>query len=413
MNNRFFWILTAGSLVLFLALGTRQSFGLYLAPMSDELGWGREVFSLAIALQNLMWGLSQPFFGAIADRYGPGRTLVAGTLLYAGGLVIMGTADNQMMFHFGTGLVVGLALSAVTFSVVFGAIARIAPPHKQGLALGIAGAIGSLGQLVIVLGNQALLDAEGWRTTFLVGALVVSLIFALAYPMRRRSRPNLAPQANPAPQAEPVDSAQTLGEALREAIAHRGYWLLVAGFFICGFHVTFIATHLPAYITDLKMSSQLAGTALALVGGFNIIGSFACGALGDHYRKKHLLSLLYILRAGVIAAFVLAPVSETSILLFAAGIGLLWLGTVPLTSGLVAQMFGLKHMGVLFGIVFLSHQVGAFLGVWLGGKLYDATGSYDIVWAIAIVLGVVAAILHWPIADQPVARLTLEQTARS
>ncbi len=407
MNNRFFWVLTAGSMVLFLALGTRQSFGLYLAPMSAELGWGREVFSLAIALQNLMWGMTQPFVGALADRYGPGRMLVAGTLFYAGGLVLMGTADNQLMFHFGTGLVVGLALSAVSFSVVFGAIARIAPPHRQGLALGIAGAAGSLGQLIIVLGNQALLEADGWRTSLLVGALVVSLIIALAYPMRRRSKPDTSAQA------EPVESAQPPGEALREAIAHRGFWLLVAGFFVCGFHVTFIATHLPAYITDLNMSSQLAGTALALIGGFNIIGSFACGALGDRYRKKHLLSLLYILRAVVIAGFVLAPASETSILLFAAGIGLLWLGTVPLTSGLVAQMFGLKHMGMLFGIVFLSHQVGAFLGVWLGGKLYDATGSYDSVWTIAIVLGVVAAILHWPIADQPVARLTLEQSAQS
>lgn len=406
MNSRFFWILTAGSLILFLALGTRQSFGLYLAPMSAELGWGREVFSLAIALQNLMWGVTQPFVGALADRYGPGRTLVAGALLYAAGLVIMGTADNQLVFHIGTGLVVGLALSAVSFSVVFGAIARIAPPHRQGLALGIAGAAGSGGQLVIVLGNQSLLGTDGWRTTLLVGAIVVSLIIALAYPMRGRGKTEAPAQAKPEARAQP------LGEAMREAFAHRGYWLLVAGFFVCGFHVTFIATHLPAYITDLNMSAQLAGTALAIIGGFNIIGSFACGALGDHYRKKHLLSLLYILRAGVIAGFVLAPPSETSVLLFSAGIGLLWLGTVPLTSGLVAQMFGLKHMGMLFGFVFLSHQVGAFLGVWLGGRLYDATGSYDTVWTIAIVLGVIAAILHWPIADQPVERLSVEQPTR-
>ena len=413
MNSRFFWILTAGSLILFLALGTRQSFGLYLAPMSVELGWGRGVFSLAIALQNLMWGVTQPFVGAFADRYGPGRTLVAGGLLYAGGLVLMGTADNQLVFHLGTGLVVGLALSAVSFAVVFGAIARIAPPHRQGLALGVAGAAGSAGQLLIVLGNRNLLETDGWRTALLVGALAVSLIIALAYPMRRRSKPDPAAPAKPALQAQPVESAQPLGAALREAIGHRGFWLLVAGFFVCGFHVTFIATHLPAYITDLNMSSQLAGTALALIGGFNIIGSFACGALGDRYRKKHLLSLLYILRAVVIAGFVLAPVSETSILLFAAGIGLLWLGTVPLTSGLVAQMFGIKHLGMLFGMVFLSHQIGAFLGVWLGGILYDATGSYDTVWTLAIVLGVLAAILHWPIADQPVERLTLEQPARS
>ncbi len=407
MNSRFFWILTAGSLILLLALGTRQSFGLFLTPISAELGWGREVFSLAIAMQNLMWGVTQPFVGAIADRYGPGRTLVAGALLYAGGLVIMGTADNQLIFHIGTGLVVGMALSAVSFSVVFGAIARVAPPHRQGLALGVAGAAGSVGQLVIVLGNQALLDAEGWRTTLLIGALVVSLIIALAYPMRRRSKPD------PISPGVPPENPQPLGQALREAFSHRGYWLLLAGFFVCGFHVTFIATHLPAYIIDLNMSPQLAGAALALIGGFNIIGSFACGALGDHYRKKYLLSLLYLLRAGVIAAFVLAPPSETSVLLFAAGIGLLWLGTVPLTSGLVAQMFGLKHVGTLFGVVFLSHQLGAFLGVWLGGMLYDATGSYDIVWTIAIALGIVAAVLHWPIADQPVARPALDRPAQS
>lgn len=407
MNSRFFWILTAGSLILFLALGTRQSFGLYLAPISDELNWGRGVFSLAIALQNLMWGLSQPFVGALADRYGPGRTLVAGGLLYAGGLVLMGTTDNQLVFHLGTGLVVGLALSAVSFAVVFGAIARIAPPHRQGLALGIAGAAGSAGQLLIVLGNRSLLETDGWRTALLVGALVVSVIIALAYPMRRRDTPQ------PAAPTKSVENTQSLGQAMREATAHRGYWLLIAGFFVCGFHVTFIATHLPAYITDLNMSRQLAGTALALIGGFNIIGSFACGALGDRYRKKHLLSILYILRAMVIAGFFLAPPSETSVLLFAAGIGLLWLGTVPLTSGLVAQIFGLKHLGMLFGFVFLSHQLGAFLGVWLGGFMYDATGSYDTVWIIAIVLGVLAAILHWPIADRPVERPALEQPARS
>ncbi|MHA1535950.1 MAG: MFS transporter [Alphaproteobacteria bacterium] len=411
MNNRFFWILTAGSLILLLTLGTRQSFGLYLAPASAELGWGREVFSLAIAMQNLMWGLTQPFVGALADRYGPGRTLVAGALLYALGLIIMGTAEHQLIFHIGTGLVIGLALSAVSFAVVFGAIARVAPPHRQGLALGIAGAAGSVGQLVIVLGNQALLEAEGWRTALLVGALVVSLIAALAYPMRGRRKPEPAAVTKMHPGGSAQPPGETLRQALRQALAHRGYWLLLAGFFVCGFHVTFIATHLPAYITDLNMSSQLAGTALAIIGGFNIIGSFACGALGDRYRKKHLLSLLYILRAGVIAGFVLAPASETSVLLFAAGIGLLWLGTVPLTSGLVAQIFGLKHMGMLFGIVFLSHQVGAFLGVWLGGKLYDASGSYDVVWTIAIVLGVLAAVLHWPIADRPVSRQALEETA--
>ena len=399
MNNRFFWILTAGSLILFLALGTRQSFGLYLAPMSAELGWGREVFSLAIALQNLMWGITQPFVGAIADRYGSGRVLVAGALLYAGGLVLMGTAQGQLTFHFGAGFVVGLALSAVSFAVVFGAVARVAPPERQGLALGIAGAAGSGGQLLMVLGNQALLDAEGWRTTLLIGALGALLILALAIPMRGRAG------AGAAQATEPAADGQRLAEALREAFAHRGYWLLVAGFFVCGFHVTFIMVHLPAFIADSGLPAWTGATALAAIGFFNIAGTFLFGALGDRYRKKYLLGWLYLLRAVVIGGFLLLPVGTTSVLVFASLMGMLWLATVPLTSGLVAQIFGTRYMTTLFGVVFLSHQVGAFLGAWGGGRVYDATGSYDVVWIVAVALGIVAALLHLPIADRPVAGL--------
>ncbi|HUT48454.1 MAG TPA: MFS transporter [Alphaproteobacteria bacterium] len=398
MKNRMFLIVGAGCVVLFLALGTRQSFGLFLAPMSKELGWGREIFSLAIGLQNLLWGLSQPFIGAIADRYGPGRVVALGAVFYAVGLYIMSVTATPMELHLGAGLVIGVSLSAISFAVVFGAVARVVPQERQGMALGVVGAMGSAGQFLVVLGNQALLDAEGWRTTFLICAVVIAaLLLPLAYPIRRRAAADGSGAAT-------IGGADNLKAALNEAFGHRGFWLLNAGFFVCGYQVTFIATHLPAYVSDQSLPGWVGGTALALVGAFNIVGSFACGTLGDKYRKKYLLSLLYILRAVVIAGLLLAPPSATNMLIFGAAMGLLWLGTVPLTSSLVAQIFGVRYMTTLFGVVFFSHQAGAFLGVWLGGKLYDMTGSYDVVWMIAFVLGIAAALLHWPIADTPVAR---------
>lgn len=396
MKQRTLLVLAAGSAILFLAIGNRQGFGLFQAPLSQELGWGREIFSLAIGLQNLLWGASQPFLGAIADRYGPGRVVAAGGIAYALGLYIMSMTTTPAMLYLSAGLLIGLSLSALSFAVVFGAIARVVPQEVQGRALGIAGAVGSAGQLFVVLGNSALLDAHGWRSAFFICAIVSLVLIPLAIPIRRRSEEG---------GGAPIGGANSLKAALGEAFEHRGYWLLCAGFFVCGFHVTFIATHFPAYITDLSHPEWVAGSALALIGGFNIVGSFVCGSLGDRYRKKYLLSLLYIARAAVIAGLLLAPPTATTMYVFAGAMGLLWLGTVPLTSSLVAQIFGVRYMSMLFGIVFFSHQVGAFLGVWLGGKLYDATGSYDVVWAIAIGLGVVAALLHWPIADKPVERV--------
>jgi MFS family permease len=396
MKHRTLLVLAAGSAILFLAIGNRQGFGLFQDPLSKELGWGREIFSLAIGLQNLLWGASQPFLGAIADRYGPGRVVAVGGLLYAAGLYIMSITTTPEMLYLSAGLMIGLSLSALSFAVVFGAIARVVPQEVQGRALGIAGAVGSAGQLFVVLGNSALLDAQGWRTTFFIGSILALLLIPLAIPIRRRGETG---------SGGPIGGAGSLKAALGEAFEHRGFWLLCAGFFVCGFHVTFIATHFPAYITDLSHPEWVAGSALAVIGGFNIIGSLICGSLGDRYRKKYLLSLLYLARAGVIAGLLLAPPSVTTMYVFAGAMGLLWLGTVPLTSSLVAQIFGVRYMSMLFGIVFFSHQVGAFLGVWLGGKLYDATGSYDVVWSIAIGLGVLAAILHWPIADKPVERI--------
>jgi len=395
MKNRTLLVLAAGSAILFFAIGNRQSFGLFQDPLSKELGWGREIFSLSIGLQNLLWGASQPFIGAIADRYGPGRVVVVGGLVYALGLYIMSITTSPLGLYFSAGLMIGLSLSALSFAVVFGAIARVVPVESQGRALGIAGAVGSAGQLFVVLGNSALLDAEGWRNTFLICAIAALILVPLALPIRRRKE---------AGGGAPPGGAANLKAALHEAFGHRGYWLLCAGFFVCGFHVTFIATHFPAFITDLSHPKWVAGAALAVIGGFNIIGSFVCGSLGDRYRKKHLLSLLYLARSGVIAGLLLAPPTAATMYIFAGAMGLLWLGTVPLTSSLVAQIFGVRYMSTLFGIVFFSHQVGAFLGVWLGGKLYDATGSYDVVWTIAIALGLAAAVLHWPIADKPVDR---------
>lgn len=402
MRGRFLLVLVAASLILFITVGTRQSFGLYLAPMSKELGWGREVFSFAIALQNVFWGLSQPFIGAIADRYGSGRVLAAGGAAYALGLYVMAGAATDIELHLGAGLLIGVALSATGFAIVFSAVAKVAPPERQGLALGIAGAVGSAGQFVVVLGSQVLLDDHGWRNALMVAIVGALIVVALAYPARDPNWPSAAPSSG--------SSQTSFSGALGEAFGHGGYWLLNAGFFVCGFHVTFIMTHLPAAITDGGLPGWVAGTALAMVGAFNIVGSFACGVLGDRYRKKYILSLLYLARAGIIAVFLVVPMSAASVIVFGAAMGLLWLGTVPLTSGLVAQIFGVRYMATLFGIVFFSHQLGGFLGVWLGGRLYDATGSYDVVWIIAIALGVLAAVLHWPIRDRPLARLSGQTT---
>jgi MFS family permease len=397
MKRRSLLVLAAGSALLFLAIGNRQGFGLFQAPLSKDLGWGREIFSLAIGLQNLIWGASQPFLGAIADRYGPGRVVAAGGVAYAIGLYIMSITTTPGMLYLSAGLMIGLSLSALSFAVVFGAIARVVPQERQGRALGIAGAVGSAGQLIVVLGNSALLEAHGWRNTFFICAIASLVLILLAYPIRR--------QGETGGSGAPIGGADSLKAALREAFAHRGFWLLCAGFFVCGFHITFIATHFPAYITDLSMPEWVAGSALALIGGFNIFGSLVCGSLGDRYRKKYLLSLLYLARSAVILGLLVAPPTALTMYVFAGAMGLLWLGTVPLTSSLVAQIFGVRYMSMLFGIVFFSHQVGAFLGVWLGGKLYDATGSYDVVWMIAIGLGVAAALLHWPIGDKPVERI--------
>jgi MFS family permease len=386
-------VLVCGAIILTLGLGIRASFGLFLQPMSTDLGWGRSHFSFAMALSNLIWGLAQPFFGAWADKKGAGRVVAVSGLLYAGGLVLMPFATTPLMLDASAGLMVGLGLSGVSFGVILGVVGRAFPPERRSLALGIASSGGSFGQFLMLPFGQLLISTLGWQTALLVLAGTILATVPLAAAMLEGRRPGA------------TGIQQSLGEALREAGAHSGFWYLTAGFFVCGFQVAFISVHLPAYLLDVKMTPVVGATALALIGLFNIAGSFVAGYLGGRFSKKYLLSGIYILRAVIIALFLVLPVSPVTVYLFAAGIGFLWLGTVPLTNGLVAQIFGVRFVSMLFGIVFLSHQIGSFSGVWLGGYLFDATGSYDLVWIGSIALGVIAAILNLPIDERPVVRV--------
>ena len=378
------------AVVVALAMGIRHSFGLFMHEGSVALGDSRTAFSLAIALQNLLWGLMQPGVGMLADRFGQRLIAVGGGLLYVGGLTVAAAFAGAVAINLGLGLLVGLGLSATAFVVALGAVARIVPVSRRGLAFGLVTAAGSFGMFGMVPVAQALLSVGDWRSAlFLLAglAMVISLV-ALGFPgppRRNAAVPGLR-----------------LGEALRQAASHRGYWLLNGGFFVCGFHVAFIATHLPAFLQDSGLTTATATAALALIGLFNMVGSLAFGMLGDRVSKPRLLSSLYAARVLVIVVFLLVPLTTVNTLLFAAVIGFLWLGTIPLTSGLVAQIFGPAYMGTLFGIVFLSHQLGSFSGAWLGGFAFDLTGSYDAVWLLAIALGVLATLLHLPISDRPV-----------
>ena len=385
-------IIVCGGLVLWLSIGTRQSFGLFLSPMTADLGWGREIFALAIAIQNIVWGLAQPIAGGLADRYGAARTIVGGALLYAAGVYLMASSASPVSLYLSGGLLLGLGVSGTSFAVVMGAVGRAVSEEKRSLALGVVGAAGSLGQFVMVPVGQAFIASYGWAVAFTFLAVLSLLMVPLAAGVAGK------------PAADAAADTQTLREGLSEALRLRSYWYLIGGFFVCGFHVTFIATHLPAYLEDQGLAADWASWTLALVGLFNIFGSLVCGWLGGRYPKKYVLSTLYIMRAVIIAVFLMTPVTPLSALMFGAAIGLMWLATVPLTTGLVATIFGPKYLGMLSGVVFFSHQIGAFLGVWWGGYLYDATGSYDVIWWLAVALGVLAAILHWPIEERLVSR---------
>jgi predicted MFS family arabinose efflux permease len=380
-------------LIILISMGTRQTFGLYLQPITDELDIGRELFSLAIALQSIIGGL--PFAGVLADRYGSRWVAIGGGLLFAVSMYLMSIVTHWTGLMLGFGLLSGISLSCVSYVVVLGAVAQVVPPERRSRTFGFITAAGSVGMFIVVPVAQRILNTFGWRTTLAILAGFAGLIALLAvgYPTRKQ------PVAGGESTDKPSDS---LTQVLVQASRHSGYWLLTIGFFVCGFHVSFVASHLPAYLTDNGLSGTAGATALSLVGLFNLFGSTLFGYLGDHYRKKYLLSGLYLGRSFVISLFLLFPLTETTALIFGAAIGFLWLATVPLTSGTVAQIFGPRYLSTLYGIVFFSHQIGSFLGVWLGGRIYDATGIYTPVWIIAIILGVLACIVHLPIVDRPV-----------
>ena len=387
-------VILAGCLIATIGFGVRSVFGLFLEPMTVTRGWDRETFALAMALQNLLWGLGLPFAGALADRYGPPKVIAGGSLVYAFGVWGMASVETSWGLHLFGGLLTGLGVAFTAFSLALAAMAKVVGPERRSLALGLGTAAGSFGQVVFSPLGQGFIAAYGWEQALVILAACSLAILPLAFIL----------PSDPGAKGE-APSEQSIGGAVREAMGHRGYILLTIGFFVCGFHVAFITVHFPAYVVDLGLSPQVGAYAIALVGLFNIAGAFLAGAAGQRWSKKCGLSAIYFARAVAITALLLAPKTETTIYLFAAVMGILWLSTVPLTTGIVAQVFGLRYMATLFGIVFFSHQIGSFLGVWLGGRLYDTLGSYDPVWWAGIVLGLLAAAVHLPINEKPLARL--------
>ena len=391
-----FAVVLAACLISLVGFGTRSSFGLYLDPMTIANGWSRETFALAMAIQNLLWGIGVPVAGAIADRYGPGLVIAVGAVIYGMGVAGMAVSDSGLALHLSAGLLVGTGVAFTSFSLALAAIARVVSPERRSLALGFGTAAGSLGQVVFSPFSQALISSYGWYDSLVLVSFITLVMIPLAFTL---------PSTGRAP-GEP-HSDQTMSEALGEAMSHRGYVLLTIGFFVCGFHVAFLTVHFPAYVTDLGLAPHVGAYALSIVGLVNIAGSFAAGIVGQRFSKKSSLSVIYFGRAVVIAGLLMAPVSEATIYVFATAMGFLWLSTVPLTTAIVAQIFGLKFMATLFGVVFFSHQLGSFIGVWLGGMLYDRTGSYDMMWWAGIFFGVFAAIVHLPIDEKPLPRLVL------
>jgi len=390
------FVIFCGCMVALLSFGPRSVLGLFLAPMTEARGWERETFALAIAIQNLLWGAGQPFTGMIADRYGTARVLVAGAVIYAAGVVGMAYADTGPLLNLTAGVLIGLGMSAASFSLVLAAFGRVVSPQKRSFAFGLGTAAGSFGQFSFSFIGQGLIETFGWQHALIALSGLLLLIPLFSIPLRGKSTHHAptSPEEN-----------QHLGAALAEAFGHRSFNLLVAGFFVCGFHVAFITTHMPPYLVDLGIDASWGAASIATIGLFNIFGSLASGVIGGRYSKPAFLSLIYLARGIAITIFILVPVSPLTVMVFSAAMGVLWLSTVPPTSGLVAVMFGPRYMGTLFGVVFFSHQVGAFIGVWLGGRLYDTMGSYDVVWWLGVALSVFAALIHWPIEERPVARL--------
>jgi len=392
-------VLTCGTIILFISFGARNIFGLLLEPMTESTALDVGDFSLAIGVQAVIWGLTTPITASLAERYGTARMIALGGTLYAVGLALMSLVQTPMHMNLTAGMMLGLGLSATGFPIILAAITKRVDAKRRSMFLGIGSAAGSSGQLALVPMGQYVISGYGWAVAAIVFACLVAVIVplssAMVDPTREAADPNAAPQ-------------QKLGEAVSEALHHRGFLLLTAGYFVCGYQVMFLGTHLPNFISEAGQNPWVGATALSLIGLFNIIGTLSWGALGGKFRMKYLLTSIYLLRSAVLAVYIMLPITAMSTYIFAAAIGLLWLATVPLTSGLVARMFGLRYMATLTGLVFFSHQLGSFTGAWLGGVFFETTGAYDTIWWVGIALGLIAAALHYPIDDKPVVRAQAE-----
>jgi MFS family permease len=388
-------LIACGCVIAVISFGPRSTLGFFLTPLSSAHGWGRDVFGLALAIQNLLWGLGQPFAGAIADKYGAPRVLSVGAILYAAGLYLMAQSNSPGMLYISAGVLIGFGLSGCAMPAIIGALGKLVPENWRSFAFGAGTAAGSFGQFLYSPIAVSLMDSFGWQTTLLIFSCLLLLIVPLSLTL-------MAPRGALAARA--AVSSQSVTEALGEAFRHRSYVLLVLGFFTCGFQLAFVTVHLPSYLIDRGLSTQVGGWTLAVIGLFNIIGSLGSGYLGNLMPKRYILSFIYFGRALAVVVFISLPASPAATLVFGAVTGLLWLSTVPPTSGLVALMFGTKWLTMLFGFAFFSHQVGGFLGVWLGGVLFEATGSYDIVWWLSVFFGVASAVINLPIVEKPVVR---------
>jgi MFS family permease len=393
-------ILACGCLIGVLGFGPRSGMGFFLTPMSSAHGWGRDLFALALAIQMLLWGAAQPFAGAMADRFGAAPVLSAGAVLYALGLATMAYASTPAMLHLSAGVMIGFGLAGSSFTVVIGAFGKLMPPQWRSLAFGAGTAAGSFGQFLFSPLAVALIDGYGWQHTLVVFAAIVLLIVPLSLALA-------APRDAAAATAGTAPPQQSLAQALTEAFGHRSYWLLVLGFFTCGFQIFFIAVHLPAYLVDRGLPAEIGGWTLGVIGLFNMVGAIAAGWLSAFMPKRYLLSFIYFARALAILVYIMLPPSTAATLIFGAVLGLLWLSTVPPTSGLVTVMFGTHWLAMLFGFAFFSHQIGGFLGVWLGGLLFERAGSYDAVWWLAILFGLLSAAINLPIVEKPVRRFAV------
>jgi MFS family permease len=387
-------VLVCGAAIVTLSMGIRHGFGLWLQPITQAQGWTRETFAFAIAVQNLSWGVFGIFAGMIADRFGAFRVIIAGAVLYALGLAGMALAATGMLFTLTAGVLIGAAQAGTTYAVIYGVIGRNISAEKRSWAMGVAAAAGSFGQFLMVPTEGFLISSLGWKEALLVLSAAVMLIVPLAYGLREKTTAGAAP----------VKREQTIVQALAEAFKYPSFQLLMAGYFVCGFQVVFIGVHMPSYLRDKSMPPEVASYALALIGLFNVFGTYAAGALGQRMPKKNILAGIYFGRALVIAIFIAAPLTPLNVYIFAAVMGTLWLSTVPPTNAAVAQIFGIQHLSMLSGFIFFSHQIGSFMGVWLGGYLYDRNGSYDIVWLLTIALGIFAGLVNLPVREAPIVR---------